>query len=58
MVSDYAPAWGDELPRPIFRHVGSGNTFGLEDGGNADREAGYTFSNLDLHCVSEDEWGI
>lgn len=57
MVSDYTPAWGNDLPRPILHHGGTGHTFRLEDSGNADRDGGYSFSNLDLQCASEGQCG-
>lgn len=57
VVSDYTPSWGTDMPEPILHHQGTGHTFRLEDGGNADRDGGYTFSNLDLRCASTGQCG-
>ncbi|MFV1983692.1 MAG: hypothetical protein ACC657_09160 [Thiohalomonadales bacterium] len=39
-----------KLPRPIIIQKANKSLFALDDGGNADREEGYTFSDLDLRC--------
>ncbi len=48
-VGAYDAAWasGDEA-RPILRRVDGAHGFALEDGGNAEHEEGYVFSDLDL----------
>ena len=39
------------LAKPIITQVTNNALFSLEDGGNADHEEGYVFSNLDLRCT-------
>ena len=41
-----------QLAPPIITQQSSNNLFGLDDGGNADQEQGYSFSKLDLRCTS------
>lgn len=39
-----------QLARPIITQQSDNTIFSLADGGNADHEEGYVFSNLDLRC--------
>lgn len=61
-VSDYEPAWtsGDEQ-RPIIWLSSDAHAFALEDGGDAEHEEGYVFSNLDMRCTvceSTNRWAF
>ena len=54
IVSDYTPTWGSgDENRPIITQVGNPTPFLLSDGGGANSDGGYIFSNLDIRCVSQ-----
>ena len=55
LVTDYTPPWGsgDEGRPKIFRTDGQYG-FDFSDGGNAERESGYYFSNLEIYGANMD----
>jgi hypothetical protein len=61
-LTDYEPPWGGgDEGRPIVWRGATGHAFSLEDGGDADHDGGYVFSNLELRCADcdvEDGWGF
>lgn len=40
-----------QLARPVITQTSAAHLFSLEEGGSADHEEGYIFSNLDLKCT-------
>ena len=52
LISDYQPAWADaSAGLPIIWVRSDISAFDLEDGGDAEHEEGYSFSNLDLRST-------
>lgn len=52
LITDYIPSGQSADSRPIITQKSDNRLFSLADGGNADHEEGYTFSNLDLRCTA------
>ena len=53
VVEAYVPTWGNpQTPRPILRRLDGGHGFALEDGGDAEHEEGYRFSDLEIRSTS------
>lgn len=55
-VTDYETAYNIQdtfqAALPIITQTAAKSLFALEDGGNADHDEGYSFSNLDLRCTA------